>query len=99
MTESTAAGIETTQVRVTLPVLHPTQEPREVVSHLQHMFNDIDVAAGGDPIFNETGEYGTKTINRVKKLQRENGLDQTGHVGSGTWKAVLELWLQGETLR
>jgi hypothetical protein len=95
MSESTAAGVETTQVRLTLQVLHPTQEQREVVSRLQHMFNEIDVAAGNDPIFNETGEYGNKTINRVKRLQRENGLEETGHVGSGTWKTVLELWLRG----
>ena len=99
MAESTAAGIETTQVRLTLQVLHPDPDPREVVSHLQHMFNDIDAAAGHDPIFDETGEYGAKTTSRVKKLQRENGLEQTGSVGSGTWAAVLELWLQGETLR
>jgi peptidoglycan hydrolase-like protein with peptidoglycan-binding domain len=62
------------------------------------MFNDIDAAAGQDPIFEETGEYGSKTFNRVKKLQRESGLEETGSVGSGTWKAVLELWLEGETL-
>ncbi len=99
MTESAAAGTETTQVRLTLPVLHPDQRPREVVSHLQHMFNDIDAAAGRDPIFDETGEYGPKTTNRVKALQRERGLEQTGSVGSGTWQAVLELWLRGEALR
>jgi murein L,D-transpeptidase YcbB/YkuD len=99
MTESTAAGVETTQVRLTLPVLHPSQHPREVVSHLQHMFNDIDAAAGRDPVFDETGEYGPKTTNRVKALQREHGLEQTGSVGSGTWQAVLELWLQAETPR
>jgi murein L,D-transpeptidase YcbB/YkuD len=99
MTESTAAGIETTQVRLTLQVLHPSQRPRDVVSRLQHMFNEIDAAAGQRPIFEETGEYGPKTVDRVKKLQQEHGLDQTGHVGSGTWTAVLERWLEGETLR
>jgi hypothetical protein len=99
MSESTAAGVETTQVRLTLPVLHPNPHPREVVSHLQHMFNDIDTAAGRNPIFDETGEYGPKTTNRVKSLQRDFGLEQTGSVGSGTWQAVLELWLRGETLR
>ena len=98
MTESTAAGIEMTPVRLTLQVLHQSPHPRDVVSRLQHMFNEIDVAAGQDPIFDETGEYGPKTIRGVKELQREHGLEQTGSVGSRTWTAVLERWLEGETL-
>ena len=35
----------------------------------------------------------------IETTQVRHGLEHTGHVGSGTWKAVLELWLQGETLR
>ena len=38
MTES---PVETTQVTLTLPVLHPSQTPREAVAHLAHMFNDF----------------------------------------------------------
>ena len=92
MTES-FAGVETTEPRVTLPVLHPDPHPRDAVKRLQHMFNEIDRDAGRRPRFNETGEYGTKTITRVRELQEEEGLEQTGSVGSDTWRAVLERWL------
>jgi len=49
------------------------------------MFNDIDAAAGRDPIFDGTGEYG-------------HGLEQTPERGKRYLEAVLELWLQPETL-
>ena len=95
MAESTAAGVQTLRVQLILPVLKQSQEQREVVMHLQHMFNDIDIAAGEDPIFEETGEYGVKTTNRVKKLQRENGISPANGLMTTdrSWKAVLEQWL------
>lgn len=92
MTES-SAGVETTNPSVTLPVLHPDPHPRDAVKRLQHMFNDIDRDAGRNPIFNETGEYGNKTTKRVRELQKDEGLDQTGSVGRETWRTVLERWL------
>jgi murein L,D-transpeptidase YcbB/YkuD len=94
MTESSAAAaVETTQVNVTLPVLHPSQTPREVVKHLQHMLNDFAAAEGRPRPFNETGEYGPKTIEAIRDFQDDHDLQQTGSVGSGTWKALLEAWL------
>jgi murein L,D-transpeptidase YcbB/YkuD len=96
MTDSSAAAaVETTQVTLTLPVLHPSQTPREVVKHLQHMFNDFAIADGDPPEFDETGPYGPKTTKAVKDFQRAHDLQQTGSVGSGTWKALLEAWLSG----
>jgi murein L,D-transpeptidase YcbB/YkuD len=86
MTES---SVETTQVTLTLPVLHPSQMPREAVAHLAHMFNDF----GENPPFEEIGKYGPKTTEAVKRIQKEHGLQQTGSVGAGTWKALLETWL------
>jgi murein L,D-transpeptidase YcbB/YkuD len=94
MTESSAAAaVETTPVSLTLPVLHPSQRPREVVKHLQHMFNDFAAANGDPPLFNETGEYGPKTTRAVEEFQRDHGLQDTGSVGSGTWRELLEAWL------
>ena len=95
MTESSAAAaVKTTQVTVTLPVLEESQTPREVVMHLQHMLNDFALAAGRDPQFNETGEYGPKTINAIKEFQQAHGISPaTGSMGPRTWKALLEDWL------
>lgn len=95
MTESSAAAaVETTQVTLTLPVLHQSQTPREVVMHLQHMLNDFALADGRDPQFNETGEYGPKTTKAVKEFQQAHGISPaTGDVGLRTWKALLEHWL------
>jgi murein L,D-transpeptidase YcbB/YkuD len=89
MTES---PVETIQVTLTLPVLHPSQTPREAVAHLAHMFNDF----GEDPPFEEIGKYGPKTTEAVKRIQKEHGL-QTGSVGLGTWKALLEKWCRPKT--
>jgi peptidoglycan hydrolase-like protein with peptidoglycan-binding domain len=95
MTESSAtAAVETIQVTVTLPVLHRNPKPREVVMHLQHMLNDFAAAAGHDPEFNETGEYGPKTFAAIQRFQKAHGISPaTGEVGLRTWKALLEAWL------
>lgn len=96
MTEgSAAAAVKTTQVTLTLPVLEESQTPREVVMHLQHMLNDFALAAGHEPPFNETGEYGPKTVKAIKEFQQAHGLSPaTGKtVGPRTWKALLEDWL------
>jgi murein L,D-transpeptidase YcbB/YkuD len=85
----TEQSVETTQVTLILPVLHPSQTPRDAVAHLAHMFNDL----GEHPPFEEIGKYGPKTTAAVKRLQKDQGLEQTGSVGSGTWKALLEQWL------
>jgi hypothetical protein len=98
MAESSAAAVQTLRVQLNLPVLKESQEQRDVVKHLQHMFNDIDKAAGEHPIFNETGEYGVKTINRVKRLQQENDINPANGLMTTdrSWKAVLEQWLRPE---
>jgi hypothetical protein len=98
MAESSAAAVQTLRVRLNLPVLKASQEQREVVKHLQHMFNDIDMAADENPIFDETGEYGVKTINRVKKLQRENNIRPADGLMTTdrSWQVVLEQWLRPE---
>jgi hypothetical protein len=53
----TEQSVETTQVTLILPVLHPSQTPRDAVAHLAHMFNDL----GEHPPFEEIGKYGPKT--------------------------------------
>ena len=92
MTES-SAGVETTNPSVTLPVLHPTRTRATRLSASSTCSMTIDRDAGRNPIFNETGEYGNKTTKRVRELQKDEGLDQTGSVGRETWRTVLERWL------
>lgn len=58
------------------------------VRMLQRMLADLDAGGSGDPI-EVTGVYDRPTINRVRELQRDNGiLPADGRVGERTWAAL-----------
>jgi peptidoglycan hydrolase-like protein with peptidoglycan-binding domain len=90
------AQVDTTSIQLELPVLkqgsgntHP-----DAVAHLQHMLNDLDRFTGGEVLLNENGEYGPKTTDRVKRFQRDNGIQPTtGAMGQRTWTGLLRQWL------
>ena len=97
MAEAAAAAPEMTPTSPRLPVLHPDPSgelfQREAVMRLQHMFNDLDRWSGKEVVLNENGGYGPKTTDRVKKFQKDHGIDQTGSVGRTTWEKLLMEWL------
>jgi peptidoglycan hydrolase-like protein with peptidoglycan-binding domain len=96
-----ATGVETTNVQFDLPVLHPDSPDefrfRQSVQHVQHMLNDLDRDSGAEVLLNESGQFGPKTKERVGRFQVAAHLNPTpqqkGHVGRGTWIALLQQWL------
>jgi peptidoglycan hydrolase-like protein with peptidoglycan-binding domain len=97
MTESSAAAIPTVQVSLTLPHLLPGSNPppnKEATARVQHILNDIAKAHNKPRIFGESGAFGDKTIEQIKKFQHEHGISPaSAKVGPKTWKALLETWI------
>ncbi len=54
------------------------------VRALQHILNSAGYSCG-----DADGDFGSKTLAAVKKLQREKGLTADGKVGKETWAALL----------
>jgi murein L,D-transpeptidase YcbB/YkuD len=93
---SAAAGIQTAQVSLNLPVLRQGGGPRAAASRLQAIFNDFARADDDAPVFDETGIFGPKTDQAVREFQRDNGLQVDGIVGKNTWTALLNQWMTAE---
>jgi peptidoglycan hydrolase-like protein with peptidoglycan-binding domain len=93
---SAAAGVQTAQVNLVLPILRQGGGPRSAVSRLQAIFNDLARADDGEPPFDESGIFGPKTDHAVREFQEDNGLHVDGDVGKNTWTALLNQWMTAE---
>ena len=92
-------------VRVVLdavPVLRETSgaAPNPRVTRLQQLLNLAGLGATpttGSGLLSETGVYDAATTAAVRRFQQAKGLPQDGVMNGDTWKALLNLWLSGQT--
>lgn len=92
-------------VRVVLdavPVLRETSgaAPNPRVTRLQQLLNLSGLGATpttGSGLLSETGVYDAATTAAVRRFQQAKGLPQDGVMNGDTWKALLNLWLSGQT--
>jgi peptidoglycan hydrolase-like protein with peptidoglycan-binding domain len=90
MTESTD------RVTLDLPHLKPGSHPppnRRATARVQQILNYLGYADHNPRIFEESGVFGDKTTEHVKKFQEDNGIfPADGEVGLKTWTRLLDSW-------
>jgi peptidoglycan hydrolase-like protein with peptidoglycan-binding domain len=96
MAEAAAAAVSTVSVNLKLPHLIPDSQPpppKAATARVQHILNDIARVENLQPIFEEKGDFGSKTKEHVARFQRNHGINPSATLGPKTWKALLETWV------
>jgi peptidoglycan hydrolase-like protein with peptidoglycan-binding domain len=81
------------KITISLPLLKKGSQEYTAVRRLQELANYYLAGNGGEVQLIVDGNFGPKTDDAVRFIQRNNGLRVDGVVGTQTWTTLLEYWL------